>query len=379
MATLAAGQSVTIRFAFSGEIETCFKVAAGANSGYLKESELTGLEAYQNARASATDRNLPTMIRAEVARLKSEVAQRPAGKEGPLELTVSSALKMLDSGQPRQALELLETAIQKKKERDPVLLSVAGLAAYQSDDPRRAVEFWSESLSLRPNASVERLYQKAQGELAADQSKQKVHGSHFVLRYDQREVPDSLANEMMGTLEQEWERISATLGCSVEEKIVAVVQNRTAFQAATEAQEWSGGQYDGRIRIPLDAGGRFTPGMRQAFAHEIVHACLAQIGHWPAWFNEGMAQKLSGETLSARESSELHGALRSGEMPKLANLSQSFSRLSAQHARLAYSMSLAGVDAIYRWYGEPYIRTIMVHPEVLPQLADEVSRRLPNE
>jgi len=42
-----------------------------------------------------------------------------------------------------------------------------------------------------------------------------------------------------------------------------------------------------------------TRATRQVFAHELVHACLANIGSWPAWLHEGLAQKLSGEPVSA--------------------------------------------------------------------------------
>ena len=62
--------------------------------------------------------------------------------------------------------------------------------------------------------------------------------------------------------------------------------------------EWSGGEFDGRIHIPVLDKGSLDPQVRQTLAHESVHACMAQLGQFPTWLAEGVAQKLSGAELS---------------------------------------------------------------------------------
>ena len=378
---LKSGTNAAIRASLSGDLGTCYKISAGGQTGWVLASELTGLESYEQARSAATDKELPQLIRAEMTRLREEAATRTeAGMSGTVPVaiaaTVSSAIQLIETNQPRQALELIETKLLAKNNRDAFLLSLAGLAAYQSDQPRRAVEFWQQSLSIQPNPSIEQLYRRAQKELAADTSRQRVQGNHFLLRYNPGEVSETAAAQLMQVLETEFVRLQTTLGCRADEKIVAVVQNLQAYRASTDAAEWSGGQFDGRIRVPLSPGGTITPDLQHRFSHEIVHACLAQFGRWPAWFHEGMAQKHSGETLDSMELSALRAKIRSHQMPKLSALSQSWSRMSAQHARLAYAMSLAAIEVMYQSYGEQYMRNLLRNPEVLPGLAEQVSRSL---
>ena len=45
--------------------------------------------------------------------------------------------------------------------------------------------------------------------------------------------------------------------------------------------------------------------MQRVFAHEVVHSCLANLGSWPPWLHEGLAQKMSGDQL--RQASLVRG------------------------------------------------------------------------
>jgi hypothetical protein len=96
------------------------------------------------------------------------------------------------------------------------------------------------------------------------------------------------ARTLVPILDSEFTRVSEALGCRSEERLTAIVQTPEAYRQSTGAAERSGGQFDGRIRVALLEK---TPGdlTRQTFAHEIVHACLAQTGEWPAWLHEGLA------------------------------------------------------------------------------------------
>lgn len=370
---LEAGAEVQVRFAFSGDLGTCYKVTAGERTGYVLAAELTGLDRYEQARARASDRDLPQMIRAEIGRLKEEAsAIQIAGNASP---TTAGALRMLERNQPRQALEILENSLLRGARQDPFLLSLAGLAAYQSDQPRRAIELWTESLQIKPNSSVEALLNRARRELSADTSRAKVHGSRFDLRYNDGELTREQAGGIMAALDAEYQRIDLALGCGQQERITAVVMNRGAYQAATGAAEWSGGQFDGRIRVVLPAGG-LTPRVRQVFAHEIVHACLARQGQFPGWFHEGMAQRWSGESPSAGERAAFRQRLRNRQMPSLNNLSATFSRMSAQHAALAYAYAWEAVDTLYRLRGDQYVRNLLRNPNLIPQVADQLTTAL---
>ena len=103
---------------------------------------------------------------------------------------------------------------------------------------------------------------------------------------------------MTAVLDQEFIRISQELGCSAEERVIAIVQSRDAYRKSTDSAEWSGGQFDGKIRVPVFDPKVLDRSMLRSLAHETAHACLTMLGHWPAWLQEGIAQKLSGDSLS---------------------------------------------------------------------------------
>ncbi len=151
VARLAPGAEVKIQFAFSGDLGTCYKVEAADRKGYVLATELAGLEGYERARAQASDRAVVQMIRAEIGRIKEEsgVSRTAAPDTGQVQLsghaspTVAGAIRLLEANQPKEALDTLEREMLRGNRRDPFLLSLAGMAAFQSDQPRRAAEYWS--------------------------------------------------------------------------------------------------------------------------------------------------------------------------------------------------------------------------------------------
>ena len=371
VATLTRGTAVEIRFAMAGGRETCYKVAAVQDGkpviGYLPAGMIDGIERFEKERGSAP------------AVMGSSGPPRGPAKSAPASLAgdhpLAKATALLQEKQPRAALELAEKSL-RAYGRDYQSLVIAGVAAYQADEMRLALEYLREAQALRADRAVEQLIARVEKETEGDKSGEKLYGTRFLLRYEDGQLHPDIARSMVATLEEEFSRISAELGCRTDERIVTVVQSRAAYLASTDAAEWSGGQFDGKIRIPLTSTAAIAPETRRAFAHEIVHACLAQMGHYPAWLHEGMAQKLSGETLSPRERSALMGAMRHERMPRLENMTQSWSRMSARHASLAYSYSLAAVEFMTDRYRDYGLHNVLRNPDRLPQIAAELDKAL---
>ena len=112
------------------------------------------------------------------------------------------------------------------------------------------------------------------------------------------------------------------------------------------------------------------------FAHETTHACLSMIGHWPAWFQEGLAQKLSGDTLNPALRAKLEKMAKEGRLPRLENLRQDWSRLDTDHAIAAYALSLAAVEMFYESYAGYGIRNLMNNPHKLAEITADLDKRL---
>jgi hypothetical protein len=177
-------------------------------------------------------------------------------------------------------------------------------------------------------------------------------------------------------LEQEYGRISMELGCRADDRIVTIVQSKASYRASTDAAEWSGGQFDGKIRIPVSETKTINPETRKTMAHEVVHACLASMGNWPSWLHEGLAQKLSGDTLSPAHKAMLKAARKQGILPKLENISQNWSRMSSMHAQIAYAYALSAADLMMEQYRAYGIQNILRNPERLPQITAELDKGL---
>lgn len=338
VARLPEGAAVRVRFSLSGDAGTCYKVETGGFAGYVLASELQGLESFQAGLRDASEVALPQMIRAETTRLKEQAVQHPG---------LGAVLALIDANQPRLALEKMEDLLGQSGRRDPVALALAGLAAYRSDQPRRALEFWTESQALAPNPSIDALISKAQAELTADTSRGRLRDAHFLLRYDESEVSEGTAARVLQAANEEYARLRDGLGCALPEQMPLVLQNLNAFRATTGAEAWSGGQFDGRIRVAL-TGGEFP---RQSLAHELVHACLASRGRFPQWFHEGMAMRWSGERPGP---ADIGDAERLAAAPVLGP--------SAEQARLFYSWAWLSVERLYRRFGDAGVRALLRDP-----------------
>jgi hypothetical protein len=374
VATLQAGAPVTIRYALSGAATPCYKVATEVGGkpaeGFLPATALEGLETFEQGVRDAARLDLTQVMGA----VRGSLALGSPAKGAGVAAVMESATNLIESSQAAKALQLLEA--QPRIRDDPALMALAGVAAWRSDDNRKALEYWRASLDLQPNAAIENVYHRVQRELTGDQSTERLYGMRVALRYEPQAVPVDTARQMVSAIDQEFARISAELGCSAEERIVAIAQSREAYRKTTDAAEWSGGQFDGRIRVPLFDGQGFDAGMRRTLAHETTHACLNMLGRWPAWLQEGLAQKLSGDTISPALREQLTAWSRDGKLPKLAALGQDWSRLDTQHAIAAYALSLEAIELFYRDHGNDGVRNLLRNPDRIAAITAELDKEL---
>jgi tetratricopeptide (TPR) repeat protein len=375
VASLPAGTPVEVRFRLSDGSD-CFKVAATIDGkdvlGYVPASALTGLERYEKERSSAASVDTLRALNPVATETKEAVARTgdPA---------LDRAQQLLDANRPEQALEQAQIAIARRP-RDPNVLVLAGLAAYRADQLRAALDYWKQAQDIAPDERLAAVYERVKREANSDRSGDKLYGIHVALRYEGEALPAETARAILAALDSDYSTIAAQLGCASDERIVAIVQSREAYLRSTGAAEWSGGQYDGRIHIAWTSGSQVTPQMQRALAHELVHACLTSIPSgskpWPSWLQEGLAQKLSGDTLSATAREQLRQLAQTHGIPKLENLGQNWSRMSTQNAIAAYSLALAAADALYLNYASYGIRNILTNPESLPRITADLDVKL---
>jgi len=376
LTTLPAGAPVTIRYSISGESQPCYKisveVAGKTLEGYLPASAIGGLEDFNQARRQAVWLDAATVV--ESIRSSAALPSLRGGSLQDADGVAQEAVNLIDASQPQKALELLQP--QLKTHRDPTLLAIAGVAAWRADDSKQALEYWRASLDIAPIPEVEKLYRQVERETKGDQSNDRLYGMRVLLRYESSTIPADTARQMTAVLDQQFARISSELGCSAEERVIAIVQSKDAYRKSTDTAEWNGGQFDGKIRVPIFDPRIVDSTLLRSLAHETTHACLTMLGHWPAWLQEGVAQKLSGDTLNAVQQKKLAELARQGKLPRLSNLKQDWSRMDAQHAAEAYALSLAAVELLWSDSGAAGVRNLLRNPDRLPQATAELDRRL---
>lgn len=362
---LSSGQAVRIRFSIAGATP-CYKLSVNVDgrdlAGYLDHAQLDGLEEFDRGRQSAGAIAVIGSIQQQATR----AIQNTGGLGGVVEA--------IEANEPGRALELLRPLLSARA--DPDLLALAGVAAWRNDEPREALEFWNRSLRLRPDPRIEQLCRTVEREASGDRSSGKAYGLRVLLRYEPDAVRPELARSMVDTLDAELQRIFQQLGCVARERLVAVVQSRDAYLASTGAAEWSGGRYDGRIRIALMDNGIVGPGTRRVFAHELVHACLSNLGRWPPWLHEGLAQLLSGDRLTAAQRGAIRGKARSGEFPKLDLLGRDLGSMDTRTARDTYALALEAASLLMERYSGVGLRNILSNPSLLQQITGELERVL---
>jgi tetratricopeptide (TPR) repeat protein len=375
VANLPLGSAVEVRFRLSDGSD-CFKVAATIDGkevlGYVPATALTGLERYEQERASSGSAETLRALNPVVSETKKAVA-----KTG--DPALDRAQQLLEANQPAQALEQLQIAI-RRHPQDPNVLVLAGLASYRSDHLHEALDYWKQALAIAPDERLAAIFERVKREADSDHSGDKLFGVHIALRYEGEALPADTARAVLAILDEDYSRIAAQLGCTSDERIVAIVQSREAYLRSTGAAEWSGGQYDGRIHIAWTDGSQVGAQSQRALAHELVHACLTNIPSgstpWPAWLQEGLAQKLSGDTLPDPVRQQLRQLAETHAIPKLENLQQNWSRMNTQNARAAYSLALAAADALYDNYASYGIRNILTNPATLPRITADLDAKL---
>jgi hypothetical protein len=132
------------------------------------------------------------------------------------------------------------------------------------------------------------------------------------------------------------------------------------FKEVTDAPGWSGGIFDGKIRLPIGGIEKETPGLRRILFHEYTHSVVRTITkRCPTWLNEGLAQYFEGRQVDSRQQEKLKQLAQSGKLPPLANLEGSFLGLGKDQANEAYVISLSSVRFMIDTFGIYRVRDVL--------------------
>ena len=419
---LKAGVKVRLRFVLSASTNPCYAVTVNLDgrrvSGFVSRDALEGLDRFERLRrkASADLGNAAAVsgeeatgtepkisgfstadladiagssiasphIQAALSRARQLFARQEFGEAEKLLAALGSepgdpsvpifrAQALLRIARIDSAHRVIQDALRTYPEH-PGVLAYAGLASYFRDDLRNARTYLRRSQALDANARVAALVRRIDRELAGDKSDQVTYGTRFVLRYEADSLSPAAARRVRDAFEPEVSRISFQLGCQSGERVAVILQSTENFRNTTGSANWSGGSYDGKIRIALGENGVVNDQVRRSLSHEFVHACLTRRGPWPGWFHEGIAQHLSGVRLTREKRALLRQTLKAERLPKLNELGTGWMAMHVSQAEIAYLLGLAAAEILYR---DPLkVRNLLANPSRLPELTAALDEQI---
>ena len=160
-----------------------------------------------------------------------------------------------------------------------------------------AVGEWEAAAKAGESPALAEKIARGRREMATEEGMERESSRYFVVLYE-REVPRELVQGFFKALDQAFDVLHDRLGEYPRDEITVILYARNAFKSITQAPDWSGGLYDGKIRVPV--GGLTTMeeaiGLQAVLVHEMTHAFLYRMAPagLPLWFNEGLATAFQG-------------------------------------------------------------------------------------
>ncbi|MCC7074828.1 MAG: hypothetical protein IT383_26190 [Deltaproteobacteria bacterium] len=229
-----------------------------------------------------------------------------------------------------------------------------GAVADAENDGPAAIDAARHAVALAPNEPVYQIHlADLERRYAVERRFDTIVQEHFIARFE-GDVKKDLAWDSLRILDEAWRRVGDLIDLRPSEPITVVFYTGPDYQAATGAREWSGGQFDGKIRIRASSLTQGEAALRDLLYHEYLHAAVATSvrGPVPAWLHEGLAQRVEPGLDRLRDLAPLKGHTRT-TLPSLQDLSQGFSTLTDHdQVRLSYACALDIVDELVRSRGE---------------------------
>ncbi len=289
----------------------------------------------------------------EEARYKDAEAafsQALASSPDDAALLVGSAIVARRLGHTPEARAALARALQLDPGMTPAS-QLLGTLLYESGDTDGAIRVYEAALFRKPdNQAMRERVEEWGREAALHSGFQRAQAGHFAVLFE-GQAEELLAGEAVDILEDAYGRIGDYLQVYPAEAVTVILYTQQQFRDVTRTPGWSGGLFDGRIRLPVRGGLDDKAELKRVLTHEYVHALLFSIAVTgvPAWLNEGLATALEPGGL-ARAQQELS---RARSPIPLDDLRRSFASLPADRVPLAYSESALVVQAMLDRAGAP--------------------------
>jgi tetratricopeptide (TPR) repeat protein len=226
---------------------------------------------------------------------------------------------------------------------DPYTLIALGKVYRQQGERQAAVEMFDRARdSGAGGPEFQQTLARMERELDAEWDFSEMRSPHFQIAFSGGERESNAAAQAVAQgLEDAYFHVGRKLDLFPSERVPVVLYPTEDFHDITQTPSWTGGIYDGRIKLPSrgveDGDGAV---LERTLRHEYGHVLVNQLsrGRAPVWLNEGVAIWCEEERDGDRE--EWADQTLSGQVLfPLRALEGSFTRLPADRVHIAYAQS----------------------------------------
>ena len=274
-------------------------------------------------------------------------------KDNLARIYLNHAYMVYKQHQNQEALEAIDQAIRANPNLGAAY-ALKGEIEYGSQKLKEAKASWERSLQLDPSQKElqQRLTQLVQ-ELPVESGFERLSQASFDVRYQEGLQP-SIGFDVRDVLLEARREVGSDFAYWPKHKVVALVYSADSFHALRqETPEWVGGQFDGKIRVPLPNRQMSPQMVRQILYHEYTHAVIYDLtgGNCPTWLNEGLAE-YEGRKQLAGPVAQLLKAHEQEKLIALSELSEHFSvALPVDVIGLAYQEAYSVASYFIQRYG----------------------------
>jgi len=226
---------------------------------------------------------------------------------------VNLAIALLSQGRNREALAEIEATLQEEPDH-PDGLFLRGEALYREERMEEAIGSWRRAEEVSPSARTRKRLEKAEREQEVAGNYLRTGGAHFTLRLEADGGGGGLEREILAFLEERFVDMVGRYNHLPESSIVVILYPMDDFHDVTQTPKWTGGLFDGKIRVPVGGVVALNERLRRVLMHELTHAFVYSKtrGNCPTWLQEGLAQFEEGQRASSGTLYNLAKSYRTG-------------------------------------------------------------------
>lgn len=282
-------------------------------------------------------------------------ASEAAPRNGDLRLLLGYAL--FRKGELDRAEKVLRTALEEVGPGVEVYRLLAQIA-YRRGDTEGALKELDIVLKLAPqdrDALAQR--DKIRREWQVEEKMANHTGGNFSVTFEGG--GERLGSDALEVLEQAYVELGSRFELWPTQKTLVILYGNRDFKTVTGAPDWSGGLYDGKIRVPIGGIEGMSDALRRVLYHEYAHVLIRNLAanRVPIWLNEGLAQWA--EDRPDPIPPELTAQLRPGELLPFPRTGKNFDGLSPAEVAHAYLESRAQVAYWIDRYGLPRLTELL--------------------